>query len=1551
LRFGRQAPQAKPPAPTLPKQNLLWWRRRFRLRAAIISQLLMAALLATGGAFLVRGELESWVQHVPAGPAMAALFRSVPMPGGAVPILRPPSETRPALAKMIADTPRDASLYRLRAQEAEVALDFAAAEADWKTYVQTAADRYAARIALADFYHRRIRPRDELAALTAAASANDDPLLAAAAQRGWLACERMATLAAQENLPQAPAEPVFRAWVARYPKERAAWRRLIEYLSAHRQYAAAEDEIAEYSRAFHDDVEPVRMRADLEVRRGSAQAALAIYDRAFQPLWPEELRASYFKLLEEHGQLREFAGRARTALESNPADLDATARLFHYFKAQNNVAAARRVLLEYRIAKESGSRRWTAGELQTAAQLFEWLPDVNEAARLYYALYNAPPGGGPHTERALYGLANLLLTAPDQPIQFGSGDLSFYRDIATLDPSPGFLNGILSLLLNSTGPRWEYRSENQKSAAYFHRAAACRLVSLLEQQFPRSGYREVLRAELISAYAAYGDDASVIRYGREYLAAFPGGAGRVQVAMQVSDALARTDRTNEEFALYEALLRELAGKTSGVPVGPNDAARSAEYAQVLDKYLSRLAALHRPLDALRVYRNEIDRNPNDPGLYQRLAAFLEQNKMAREVEEIYTKAMAKFADRSWYHKLARWYLRQKQFGDVEKISRSAIAVFSGTELDRYFSEIVSQVHPDAVLYRQLNLYAHDRFPEDMAFVHNLLAAYRRPETYDGAAADRLLRQYWFYDPSLRSMLFEELSARARLSPEMAEIRAANPGIANGQFDQALAANPAAVQFSTEAEVWLSHFEAAAPAARALANAWPGRREFAGRASALYRSLAAYDPRDTEIAASLAEYEQRADPRDPAILAKIGDIFADRELFSRASSYWERMPAAQPGNAEAWLDTATIYWDYYRYNDALRWITAARKTFHDPALYAYQAGAIYEGKRDDPDAIREYIAGALLGETAAQNRLLRLLNRPRTRDLVNRATAAAVTSDPSLEAVRLRVAVLEAGERRPDLETLLHSRVEAEKSSTALAELQQTAHRLGFDAVEERACERLAAITNDPVDKIRLTLAYVRLLEAKKDIAGAARTADALYRDHPLILGVVRGAVDFHVRNRQPDEATAILLDAAKHARADLAAQFTLESARLATGAGQFDRARTLLAGLLSAEPLRADYLAAMADTYIGAKDDRGFRDYQLSTIQRLKQSPLTPAERIERITAIRRGLIPALDRLKDTAGAVDQYIEIVNNYPEDEALTKEAAAYAVAHAQTARVVAFYRKTINDAPRDYRWPIVLSRIETVAEDFPAAIADYDRAIKARPDRADVYEAKGSLEDRLMRFDDALKTYGRLYELAYRDSQWMIKIAELHARRGQTAEAVSALKTAIIGARTETADADLAIAERLESWHILPDAVAFAERSASQGVSDPNKEIDRAVIYARIMARARRLEGVISKLGDNSAQDQRVTPPVGAIIGVTYTPEEKAHFEQALAAQAARVSAPVRDATLLPLAASAGMVELESRWRLESMAAQSQQVDRRFIELQSQRGLYRELSRSGTIRRAA
>ena len=55
---------------------------------------------------------------------------------------------------------------------------------------------------------------------------------------------------------------------------------------------------------------------------------------------------------------------------------------------------------------------------------------------------------GARAEEGLAGLINVLFRAPDQSLPVGGGDISFYRDIATMDPYPGTLNGILSLLFN-----------------------------------------------------------------------------------------------------------------------------------------------------------------------------------------------------------------------------------------------------------------------------------------------------------------------------------------------------------------------------------------------------------------------------------------------------------------------------------------------------------------------------------------------------------------------------------------------------------------------------------------------------------------------------------------------------------------------------------------------------------------------------------------------------------------------------------------------------------------------------------------------------------------------------------------------------------------------------------------------------------------------------------------------------------------------------------------------------------------------------------------------
>ena len=87
-------------------------------------------------------------------------------------------------------------------------------------------------------------------------------------------------------------------------------------------------------------------------------------------------------------------------------------------------------------------------------------------------------------------------------------------------------------------------------------------------------------------------------------------------------------------------------------------------------------------------------------------------------------------------------------------------------------------------------------------------------------------------------------------------------------------------------------------------------------------------------------------------------------------------------------------------------------------------------------------------------------------------------------------------------------------------------------------------------------------------------------------------------------------------------------------------------------------IAAMADTYAQAGDQAGLKQFYLDKIALFRNAPLSAEDRKTRIAAMRRGLIPALTRLKDYPGAVDQYIELINIYPEDEGWVSEAALYA-----------------------------------------------------------------------------------------------------------------------------------------------------------------------------------------------------------------------------------------------------------------------------------------------------
>ena len=561
------------------------------------------ALCATAAVTLACGLgahalLPAWMQSVVSGSAIeAALYRAMELPGLRTLYQRPPVEARGQLTTLIAATPDAAQLYALRAQVEEQALDFAAAEQDWNLFAAHAQNKAEACFALADYYHRRNLGPQEVAALEAAAAAPSpaaEQFLAADRQQAWQAFPRALRIARNQALGDDATIAIYEAWIARYPNEVSAHAELIAALLQMHRYPDAQRAIDDYKAAFpKDQVLPIKAAALLAFDEGSSDAtqrALAMFDKAYEPLWPDDLLKTYFALLDATHTQHAMLAEARAQLLTNPDDLNAAAKLFAYYQEQaqeqGHQDAALNIIAQYAAGKDARRATWSADELYTFGTLLERAAQPREAARYDLALGSAT---GPLSatsqspgEAGLCGLIRLLLTSPDQPMDIGAGNLSIYRDIATLDPGPGYLNGILSLWLNSQSPAAAFQSEEQKATPYFHRAKAAELLAILDQRFPNSSARPALHAALIQAYIAYGQDDAVKQSAQRFLSEFPHAPEHLQVALQLADADARTNDTHAEFALYDNLLTELAAELKGLPLTAGDATDAASMVAVSD---------------------------------------------------------------------------------------------------------------------------------------------------------------------------------------------------------------------------------------------------------------------------------------------------------------------------------------------------------------------------------------------------------------------------------------------------------------------------------------------------------------------------------------------------------------------------------------------------------------------------------------------------------------------------------------------------------------------------------------------------------------------------------------------------------------------------------------------------------------------------------------------------------------------------------------------------------------------------------------------------------
>jgi hypothetical protein len=631
----------------------------------------------------------------------------------------------------------------------------------------------------------------------------------------------------------------------------------------------------------------------------------------------------------------------------------------------------------------------------------------------------------------------------------------------------------------------------------------------------------------------------------------------------------------------------------------------------------------------------------------------------------------------------------------------------------------------------------------------------------------------------------------------------------------------------------------------------------------------------------------------------------------------QIPALHPGSPDGYLTSATIFWDYFQFDAALKQIADARTRFAQPSLFAYEAGAIDENRHDLLAAVEEYVDGVLrplplalrvdagagfveaevnapsdaadsnvqstlqsfIGSPEARQRLLELSTRAASGSMVDQATAKAVALAPAdAAALVLRADILTEQHRERELAPLLSAALMNASTQAQAVAIGSLAQAHGLAPVYERALARQAEVTPDPVERMELEYSEARSLEARQQVSAAQAIIDRVYAANPLILGVIRGTVDFDVRTHHLTAAVATLLQAASVATPKLARDFTLEAANRANDSGATAQGRSLALGLLSANPYDAQALALDAASYSRKNDDAGLKTFYLNRLDSARMDPsITVDTRRENVALLRRGLIPALTRLGDFAGAEDQYIALLSAFPEDAGTANQAIQYAMERGRQEQLASFLETTVKQSPRDSRFAILLGQADVAFGNLPAALAAYDQAISVRQDRVDLYQARAALELQLASLnagpapapetllDRAADDFARLYQLSYQDPQYQVSVAEVRARQGRTQAVVAALETAYVAGRPTTgpvaAAAAFKVAAKLEGWNLLPQARIWAEKGVALAGADlllaPASASDAAganppsfgpVVYARVLTRLGQPEVALQTLDD-------------------------------------------------------------------------------------------------------
>ena len=1377
----------------------------------------------------------------------AALFTRTEFFGAQAIVPYPTAEARQRLAEVQRQHPR-ASDVCLKLAELDEKLGQAdVAQKELLRYVELEKNSLPALGVLADFYQRRARFAEEAAVREQMISA------APVAARAQI-LQQLIALARRHRLEKYQRAEFFQRLIASDPQAFEVVKQFLTHLLEEGDSQEVLRAVRRYQPSFPEEREYfLQLEVATLVKLGRVREAESVYVKAFDPFWSDDqVRSFYYDFLSANERLRAYGQELKTAFRRNPTDFGVAVRLFHYlrhdygmdYQASDDKVTS--ILVELEQARARRGVKWTNEELAKAARILLANNNAELATRYLYTLAQQGGLARGHELRAqvLYQLFEVLLDAGNERTPLTAGDLKFYQDVATADPHPGMLGGVLSLVLADANPRSQFEQVEEEAVAHFNRAAAFRLFTVYKQEYPTSPQLAQMYLDLIRLYTASGKEAIAAPLLAEFEQRYRDAPQFPAVALKLADCYVRRNDYEKERALYQRLLdyfgqrrdqehplvpaqaeleeltvqkpalvsyppssnagiRQNDGSEADDPYGrivrfrplalsaePHTDAEEIDYASILSRYVASLARENRAADILTLYGNEIRKYPQEQGLYEQLLQWLGQTNLLEEQLRVYQDAYKRFPGNVWTDRLTRWYLRRERRQEFARLSEEVLQRLNEQELHAYLTKFSGNGERQAASEFDRNLYlsfytlAHQRFPHNQSFVQGLLNYYANHKQWDNWR--RLLAEYYFAAKAIREQFLRELASQGKLREAL-------------QTAQTKDGLPYRL-FRADAAAWLSQYEDAVAAYRELNRLYPNTPEFAERLISFTRSFGQKELPALQEAAQTQQALADALPASDVYRTTAGELQAELGDYRRAAVHWEQLLKLGAGDAEVYLNTATVYWDYFQYEDALRVLRALRRQKGDAALHAFQIAALLETQHKRAEALAEYVKA--LPEDApdswrARQRLQTLLKREGVPAQLHAAFQRELGRASDREALALGyVSLLDGVERWPDAAAVLRREIVRSRSQEFLDTARDLFREHEDEAGEVATLRQLTRAAKNFRFAIsyRLQLAEHVARHGQKD--AAASILNQLVQRFPTNYGVLTETADFYWRLGKRQQAAQLLAQSATRSRGRFHYLFARKLAARQLEMGQMAAAETGLQKLYRENPRNLDVFQELTRLYVKTGRPDALRARYRETIQALKQTNLDRNEIRDQIEQLRAQVIEAFTQLHDYPAAVEQHIEIINRDPDDQESLNAAIQYAKRYGGAETLLAYYTKTSAEAYKDYRWNLVLARIYDAKNDWNNAAQQLRKALTNQPEMVELHSELAEVSLKAHDFNVAIEALKQACTLTNDDPQQLKRLADAYDKAGRKrdADAVRA-KLPVEKPRSETVADQFRAAEAL------------------------------------------------------------------------------------------------------------------------------------------------------------